>query len=116
MLGRNGRGVPSGDPRREPRSCAIRQAPFCRGTSTESAPPALGVLERWNSDIVLMDVQMPEMDRTETVQRIRQRVCGSSRHQPTIAVTAQNSARDRGRASGARRIFSSPGPSTIRTS
>jgi len=40
---------------------------------------------------------MPEMDGLETTRRIRELERGTSRHQPIIAVTAQNSAGDRER-------------------
>ena len=49
---------------------------------------------------MLMDLQMPEMGGLETTRRIRERECGTSRHQPIIAVAAQNSARDRERCLG----------------
>jgi CheY-like chemotaxis protein len=52
-------------------------------------------------DVVLMDVQMPEMDGFEAVQRIRKMETTSGRHQPVIAVTANAMRGDRERCLGA---------------
>lgn len=51
---------------------------------------ALSTLERvaWNVDLVLMDVQMPELDGYETTERIRETERGRGGHLPIIAATA----------------------------
>ncbi len=49
---------------------------------------ALAVLERENFEVVLMDVQMPEMDGLEATAAIRERELSSGRHTPIIAMTA----------------------------
>jgi len=49
---------------------------------------ALKTLEREEFDLVLMDVQMPEMDGLETTAAIRTKELGSELHLPVIALTA----------------------------
>ncbi len=49
---------------------------------------ALAALERQAFDLVLMDVQMPEMDGLEATQRLRALEAGTDRHLPVIALTA----------------------------
>jgi two-component system, sensor histidine kinase and response regulator len=49
---------------------------------------ALEALEKGHFDIVLMDVQMPEMDGFEATELIRAKEKASGAHQPIIALTA----------------------------
>jgi two-component system, sensor histidine kinase and response regulator len=49
---------------------------------------ALAAVEREPFDLVLMDVQMPEMDGRETTRIIRERENGTGRHLPIVAMTA----------------------------
>lgn len=48
----------------------------------------LAALERHDFDVVLMDVQMPEIDGFEATRRIRQRERTSGGHIPIVALTA----------------------------
>jgi two-component system, sensor histidine kinase and response regulator len=58
---------------------------------------ALTALERQSFDLVLMDVQMPEMDGFEATARIRAREFQSGRRLPIIAMTAHAMKGDRER-------------------
>jgi CheY-like chemotaxis protein len=49
---------------------------------------ALEALEKQHFDIVLMDVQMPEMDGFEATKLIREKEEASGTHLPIIALTA----------------------------
>jgi signal transduction histidine kinase/DNA-binding response OmpR family regulator/integral membrane sensor domain MASE1 len=49
---------------------------------------ALEALEKETFDLVLMDVQMPEMDGMEAIARIRERELRTGGHQPVVALTA----------------------------
>lgn len=49
---------------------------------------ALETLGKETFDLVLMDVQMPEMDGIEAVKAIRQKEIGTERHLPVVALTA----------------------------
>lgn len=52
-----------------------------------SGQAALDALERKTYDLVLMDLQMPDIDGAEATRRVRRRE-GSTRHTPIIALTA----------------------------
>jgi len=49
---------------------------------------ALAALEKEDFDLVLMDVQMPEMDGFEATAAIREKEQSTGRHLPIIAMTA----------------------------
>ena len=57
-------------------------------TVAENGREVLALLERGTFDVVLMDVQMPEMDGLETTAAIRNRERTMGGHLPIVAVTA----------------------------
>jgi two-component system sensor histidine kinase/response regulator len=57
-------------------------------TTAGNGKVALAALEREPFDLVLMDVQMPEMDGLEATSAIRQGEKSTGRHVPIIAMTA----------------------------
>jgi len=71
---------------------------------------ALAALEQERFDLVLMDVQMPEMDGLVTTRAIRTRESGTATHVPIIAMTAHamDSDRDRCLAAGMDGYLSKP--------
>jgi PAS domain S-box-containing protein len=62
---------------------------------------ALEALQLIPYDVVLMDVQMPEMDGLEAARRFRALEAGTGNHLPIIAMTAHASTGDRDRCIGA---------------
>ena len=54
----------------------------------ENGRLALDSLAAESYDLILMDCQMPVLDGYETTKQIRQNECGTSKHIPIIAVTA----------------------------
>jgi two-component system sensor histidine kinase/response regulator len=63
----------------------------------EDGREALAAMESEPFDLVLMDVQMPEMDGLEATRAIRERERGTGRHVPIVALTAHALAGDRER-------------------
>lgn len=57
----------------------------------------LALLPRQDFDLILMDIQMPELDGLETTKRIREQEKRSGGHMPIIAVTAHALKGDRER-------------------
>jgi len=62
-----------------------------------SGREALAALEQQNFDLVLMDVQMPDMDGFETTKAIRAQERISKKHLPIVAMTAHAMIGDRER-------------------
>ena len=60
-----------------------------------SGRQVLDLLERKQFDLVLMDLQMPEMDGLQAAVQIRHKERGSGQRIPIIAITAQASESDR---------------------
>lgn len=65
--------------------------------AVDNGAAALGAIESWHFDLVLMDVQMPRMDGVETTVAIRIREKVTGERIPVIALTAHAMARDRER-------------------
>jgi len=57
-------------------------------TPKENGKAALASLERESFDLILMDVQMPEVDGFEATRTIREREKSTGGHIPIIAITA----------------------------
>ena len=66
-------------------------------TVAKDGRAAIHQLERRDFDLVLMDVQMPELDGLETTRLIREGEAGTGRHIPIIAMTAHALKGDRER-------------------
>jgi signal transduction histidine kinase/DNA-binding NarL/FixJ family response regulator len=68
-----------------------------RVTVVSNGAEALAVLERERFDLVLMDVQMPEMDGLEATRRFRDREPAREGRTPVVALTAHARPEDRDR-------------------
>lgn len=66
-----------------------------RVTVAENGRQALEILEKEKFDLVLMDVQMPEMDGFEATRKIREREKVGGQHLPIVAMTAHAMKGDR---------------------
>jgi CheY-like chemotaxis protein len=66
-------------------------------TIVENGHAAVAAVSRHQFDIVLMDVQMPEMDGFEATEKIRAMESSTGRHVPIIAMTAHAMKGDRER-------------------
>jgi signal transduction histidine kinase/CheY-like chemotaxis protein/streptogramin lyase len=66
-----------------------------RVTSVQNGREALSALEQNSFDLILMDIQMPEMDGLEATLLIREREKGTGRHVPILAMTAHAMKGDR---------------------
>ncbi|MBE0597806.1 MAG: response regulator [Desulfuromonadales bacterium] len=76
----------------------LRMALESRGWSVVTAGSGSQALDAWESghfDLLLMDVQMPEMDGLEATRVLRQRESASEAHLPIIALTAHARQEDR---------------------
>ena len=63
----------------------------------ENGRECLAALEQGMFDLVLMDIQMPEMNGEEALREIRRREQGTTYHQPIIALTAYSMRGDKER-------------------
>jgi PAS domain S-box-containing protein len=63
----------------------------------ENGARALAALESSGYDLVLMDVQMPEMDGLQATRAVREKEKGTGRHIPIVALTAHAIKGDRER-------------------
>lgn len=66
----------------------LLKAKQCRVVSVENGQGVLDVLENDQFDMVLMDIQMPEMDGIQAIRHIREIEKESGQHLPVIALTA----------------------------
>jgi len=67
----------------------------CTPVLAKNGKEALSLLSRGGFDLVLMDVQMPEMDGLTATQHIRMAETGTERHVPIFAMTARAMQGDR---------------------
>jgi CheY-like chemotaxis protein len=67
-----------------------------RAVFAENGIEALRLWENGSFDVLLMDLQMPEMDGMEATREIRRREAGNGAHVPIIAVTASAMREDQG--------------------
>jgi PAS domain S-box-containing protein len=69
----------------------------CRATAVGNGAQAVAAIERGTYDLVLMDVQMPEMDGFEATALIRRQETQAGGHLPILAMTAHAMEGDRER-------------------
>jgi CheY-like chemotaxis protein len=69
----------------------------CRATAVEDGAQAIAAVGSDEYDVVLMDVQMPNMDGLEATALVRKGEEGTGRHLPILAMTAHAREGDRQR-------------------
>lgn len=67
----------------------------CRTSAVDNGLKAVEAVATKDYDLVLMDVQMPELDGAEAARRIRQGERGGDRHVPIVALTAHAMSHER---------------------
>lgn len=67
-------------------------------TTTTTAEEALAQLGRWDADLLISDIGLPEVDGYELLERIRKAESGAGGGMPAIALTAYVRPEDRARA------------------
>jgi CheY-like chemotaxis protein len=71
-----------------------------RGAVVTTADSALSALEKLSAqafDILISDIQMPEVDGYELIRRLRAKEAGRGKFLPAVALTAHVRAKDRAR-------------------
>ncbi|REK06951.1 MAG: response regulator [Bacteroidetes bacterium] len=76
----------------------LRSFGFVNQQASENGRTALNMLEENDFDLVLMDIQMPEMDGYEITREIRSRARKEMRNIPIIALTADASEKEKKKA------------------
>ena len=76
-------------------ACGFLEMWGCTADIAENGRQACLAVREKTYDLVLMDVQMPEMDGRQATAEIRGRERGTGRHLPIIAMTAHNMQGDR---------------------
>jgi signal transduction histidine kinase/ActR/RegA family two-component response regulator len=76
--------------------CRILEKAGHQAVFAENGIEALRLWENGSFDVLLMDLQMPEMDGLEAAREIRRREDGNGAHIPIIAVTASAMREDEG--------------------
>jgi signal transduction histidine kinase/CheY-like chemotaxis protein len=73
----------------------LRKYGFLNVDTAENGRFALNLLREKNYDLILMDIQMPEMDGYEITREIRNRLSKEMRNIPIIAITADASDKEK---------------------
>jgi len=66
----------------------LQEIGYSKIKTASNGMEALNLIENYKFDMILMDIQMPELDGIETTQIIRENEKSSGEHIPIIAITA----------------------------